>query len=63
MTTAETNNEAVRRIIAESSPSRIILFESYARTEHGEDSVLELLVVVPAVVDRRDKMIRLQHRV
>ena len=61
MTAAETIDEAVRRIIAESRPSRIILFGSYARNEHGEDSDLDLLVVVPAVADRRDEMIRLQH--
>lgn len=58
MTTAETVDEAVRQIIAESRPSRIILFRSYARNEHGGDSDVDLLVVVPAVADRRDEMIR-----
>ncbi len=62
MTIAETIHEAVRRIIAESRPSRIILFGSYARNEPREHSDLDLLVVVPVVADRRDEMIRLQHR-
>ncbi len=62
MTTAETIDEGVRRIIAESCPSRIILFGSYARNEPSADSDLDLLVVVPVVADRREEMVRLQHR-
>ncbi|MBF0416530.1 MAG: nucleotidyltransferase domain-containing protein [Magnetococcales bacterium] len=46
-------NEIVRRIVDVAHPLRIILFGSAARGEMGLDSDLDLLVVVPDGVHRR----------
>ena len=46
-------NELVRRIVAAVHPLRIILFGSAARGEMGPDSDLDVLVVMPDGVHRR----------
>lgn len=53
--------EAVRRIVAESHPLRVVLFGSAARGDIGPDSDLDLLVVMPDGTDRLDAEQRL-HR-
>jgi len=45
--------EAIERIVAGFHPLRIILFGSWARGDARPDSDLDLLVVLPAVVDKR----------
>ncbi len=49
---SELLREAVRRIVAEVQPLRIVLFGSAARGEMGPDSDLDLLVVMPSDADR-----------
>jgi predicted nucleotidyltransferase len=46
--------ELVRRIVAAVNPVRIILFGSAARGDMGPDSDLDVLVVMPDGVHRRD---------
>lgn len=56
--------EAVRRIVATAqSPSRVILFGSYARGEAREDSDLDLMVIEDEVADIGEEMIRLQDAI
>jgi predicted nucleotidyltransferase len=55
--------DAVRRIVAAASPSRIILFGSYARGDRDEGSDLDLLVIKPKLVDRYQEMIRLRDTI
>lgn len=52
--------EAVDRLIRAASPQKIILFGSYARGDHTEESDLDFLVVLPEVIDRHAEMNRLQ---
>ena len=54
--------EAARRLLA-SAPqgSEVILFGSYARGDALNDSDLDFLVVEPALVSRRDEMVRLRE--
>ncbi len=59
--TPEKIDEAVRRIVAEAQPLRIILFGSAARGENGRDSDVDLLVVEREVSDRYAETVRL-HR-
>jgi len=51
--------EIVRRIVAEAQPRRIVLFGSAARGELREGSDLDLLVVMPDGVRRRQTAQRL----
>lgn len=53
--------EAVRRIVAEVSPVRVVLFGSVARGAMGPESDLDLLVVMPDDADRLRVAYRL-HR-
>jgi predicted nucleotidyltransferase len=43
--------EAVRRIVTETNPLRVILFGSAARGDMGPDSDLDFLVVMPGGAD------------
>jgi len=54
-------DEAVRRIVAEAAPSRVLLFGSTARGETSAGSDLDLLVVMPDGADRLRVAYRL-HR-
>ena len=45
--------EVVRRIVAGFSPDRIVVFGSHARGDHGPDSDLDLLVVMPVSGSKR----------
>lgn len=51
--------EALRRILAVSTPQRVILFGSWARGEASPDSDLDLLVVLPLTDSRRSIALRL----
>lgn len=53
-------DEAVRRLIDEANPRKIILFGSRTRGDETEESDLDLLVILPTVRDRRSEMVRLQ---
>lgn len=46
--------EMTDRIVHEFRPLRVILFGSYARGQQAVDSDVDLLVVLPAVTDRRE---------
>jgi predicted nucleotidyltransferase/transposase len=50
-------NEAVRSIVSEYHPSRVILFGSRARGDAGPDSDVDLLVVFDEVPDRRERAV------
>lgn len=54
---------AVDRIVAAASPTKVILFGSYARGDATEDSDLDLMIVEPSVGDRAAEMIRLRRAV
>lgn len=60
MITADVIAEAVRLLIADGRPTRVILFGSHARGEAREGSDLDLLVVVPHHAGRRSEMVRLR---
>lgn len=47
--------EMVRRIVAQFSPDRIILFGSHARGTGGPDSDADLLVIMPTQGSRRQQ--------
>ena len=51
--------EAVRRIVHQFDPLRIILFGSWARGDARPDSDLDLLVVLPHVENKRQAAIRI----
>lgn len=46
-------SEMVRRIVRVAAPKRIVLFGSAAREDMGHDSDLDVLVIVPDGVHRR----------
>lgn len=54
-------NLAVRRIVERFRPLRIILFGSRARGEAGPWSDLDLLVVLPEVVDKRQATVEIRR--
>lgn len=54
-------DEAVRLLVEAARPSKIILFGSQARGDANERSDLDLLVVLPAVDDQIDEMVRLRR--
>jgi len=53
--------EITRRIVQASQPDKIILFGSYARGNYGEDSDLDLLVIVPGVKHLRKESVRVRR--
>ncbi|MGH9067384.1 MAG: nucleotidyltransferase domain-containing protein [Acidimicrobiales bacterium] len=55
-TLAEWVPEIVATVVAASNPSRVILFGSVARGDHGPDSDIDLMVVLPSLdyAKRRD---------
>lgn len=61
-TPAEVIEEAVRRIVDEVHPIRIVVFGSTVRRGTGPDSDLDLLVVMPDGANRRDTAYRLHRR-
>ncbi|MCL6613558.1 MAG: nucleotidyltransferase domain-containing protein [Firmicutes bacterium] len=51
----------VKRITAVSTPTRVVLFGSFARGDSHDDSDLDLMVVEPEVTARREKMVRMRR--
>lgn len=58
--TDEIIQQAVKLLAEGGMAQRVILFGSYAKGTAGEDSDLDFLVVVPALVRRREEMVRLR---
>ena len=52
---------AVRLLCAAAQPTRVLLFGSHARGDARADSDIDLLVVLPAVVDRVAETVRLNR--
>lgn len=63
MVEEKTIKAAVKRILAVSKPSRVILFGSYARGNADEGSDLDLLVIEPEVSNKSDEMVRLRRAI
>ncbi|TAN75863.1 MAG: nucleotidyltransferase domain-containing protein [Gallionella sp.] len=62
MISGEQIQQAVERLAAAASPSKVILFGSCARGDATEDSDLDLMVIEREVANKFEEMIRL-HRV
>lgn len=57
-------NEAVRRAVAAAhTPSRVIVFGSYARGDADEGSDLDIMVVERDVPSKGDEMLRLNRAI
>jgi len=54
-------DEIVRRILAVANPDKIILFGSAATGRMTPDSDIDLLIVEPSPVDRREQYIRIRR--
>ena len=61
MISAETISQAVHVLVEAARPTKVILFGSYARGDARDDSDVDLLVVEPALVSKRDEMVRLRR--
>ena len=61
MISAETINKIVRTLVEAARPTKVILFGSYARGDARDDSDIDLLIVEPNVVSKRDEMVRLRR--
>lgn len=53
--------EAVRTLIAEAQPQKIVLFGSHARGDAREDSDVDFLVIEDKVEDKAREMVRLRR--
>jgi predicted nucleotidyltransferase len=53
--------EAVRTLVTEAQPQKIVLFGSYARGDAREDSDLDLLVIEDQVEDKAREKVRLRR--
>jgi predicted nucleotidyltransferase len=51
--------EITDRIVSAASPSRVILFGSYARGDTDSGSDIDLMVIEPHVRNRHEEMVRL----
>lgn len=60
MIAEETLQEAVRRIVAASRPTKVILFGSCVRGEADAGSDVDLMVIEPGVADKYTEMVRLR---
>lgn len=63
MVCEQTIREAVRRIIAVSNPSKVIMFGSYGRGDADAQSDLDLLVIEPTPSNPYREMVRLRNAV
>ncbi|MGI8439718.1 MAG: helicase-related protein [Thermoleophilaceae bacterium] len=54
-------HEMVERIVREHEPLRIVVFGSHARREGSDASDVDLLVVLPEVVDRREQAVGIRR--
>jgi uncharacterized protein len=62
MTTAPDHiDEMTRTIVRDFAPLRVVLFGSHARGEAGPESDIDLLVVMPAVDDKREAAVRIRR--
>jgi uncharacterized protein len=61
MTPAECIKVMAERIVRDYDPVKIILFGSYARGEAGPESDIDLLVVLPAVANKRQAAIAIRR--
>jgi uncharacterized protein len=59
-TIAELLDEVTRLLVEAAHPEKIILFGSHARGDFDADSDLDLLIILPTVVDRFEEMVRLR---
>ncbi len=53
-------DEVTRLLVEAAHPEKIILFGSHARGDFDADSDLDLLIILPTVVDRFEEMVRLR---
>jgi predicted nucleotidyltransferase len=61
MISQQTINEAVQLLVAAAHPVKVVLFGSYARKEANDDSDLDFLVIVPALANKHQEMVRLRR--
>jgi predicted nucleotidyltransferase len=54
-------HQVVKRIVAASKPSRVIVFGSYGRDNADENSDLDIMVIKPEVRDKGTEMARLHE--
>jgi hypothetical protein len=47
MTSIEQIKDFTKRVVVQFQPMRVLLFGSYARGEQGEDSDVDLLIIMP----------------
>ncbi len=61
MINEKTLQEIVKRIVAATEPSRVILFGSYGRDDADEGSDLDIMVIQPRESNRGEEMVRLRQ--
>ena len=59
--TPEKVSEAVRRIVEAAKPRKVMVFGSQARGDGGEDSDLDLMVVLDVVGNQVEESVRLRR--